>query len=48
MPTYGKNNFKESNVNYLNKDFTSLKNSLIREIFKSRDFQRIQNITKSA
>ena len=30
MPSYGKENFKESNVNYLNKDFTSLKNSLIR------------------
>ena len=29
MPTYGKNNFKESNVNYLNKDFTALKQSLI-------------------
>jgi len=29
MPTYGKNNFKESNVNYLNKDFTSLKQSLM-------------------
>ena len=29
MPTYGKNNFKESNVNYLNKDFASLKSSLI-------------------
>ena len=29
MPTYGKNNFKESNVNYLNKDFTALKSSLI-------------------
>ena len=29
MPTYGKENFKESNVNYLNKDFTSLKQSLI-------------------
>jgi hypothetical protein len=29
MPTYGKENFKESNVNYLNKDFTSLKSSLI-------------------
>ena len=29
MPTYGKNNFKESNVNYLNKDFTSLKTSLM-------------------
>ena len=29
MPTYGKENFKESNVNYLNKDFTSLKTSLM-------------------
>ena len=29
MPTYGKNNFKESNVNYLNKDFTALKTSLM-------------------
>ena len=29
MPTYGKENFKESNVNYLNKDFTSLKQSLM-------------------
>ena len=29
MPTYGKNNFKESNVNYLNKDFASLKQSLM-------------------
>ena len=29
MPTYGKENFKESNVNYLNKDFNELKNSLI-------------------
>ena len=29
MPTYGKNNFKESNVNYLNKDFSSLKTSLM-------------------
>ena len=29
MPTYGKENFKESNVNYLNKDFASLKSSLI-------------------
>jgi len=29
MPTYGKNNFKESNVNYLNRDFASLKNSLM-------------------
>ena len=29
MPTYGKNNFKESNVNYLNKDFTALKSSLM-------------------
>ena len=31
MPTYGKENFKESNVNYLNKDFkikTSLMNYL--------------------
>jgi hypothetical protein len=29
MPTYGKDNFKESNVNYLNKDFLSIKESLI-------------------
>ncbi len=29
MPTYGKENFKESNVNYLNKDFGELKNSLM-------------------
>jgi len=29
MPTYGKDNFKESNVNYLNKDFTALKQSLM-------------------
>ena len=29
MPTYGKENFKESNVNYLNKDFTALKESLM-------------------
>ena len=29
MPTYGKENFKESNVNYLNKDFASLKTSLM-------------------
>ncbi len=29
MPNYGKENFKESNVNYLNKDFTSLKQSLM-------------------
>ena len=29
MPTYGKENFKESNVNYLNKDFNALKKSLI-------------------
>ena len=29
MPTYGKNDFKESNVNYLNKDFDSLKQSLM-------------------
>ena len=29
MPTYGKDNFKESNVNYLNKDFASLKTSLM-------------------
>ena len=29
MPTYGKNNFKESNVNYLNKDFGALKTSLM-------------------
>ena len=29
MPTYGKNDFKESNVNYLNKDFSALKSSLM-------------------
>ena len=29
MPTYGENNFKESNVNYLNKDFVALKQSLV-------------------
>ena len=29
MPTYGKENFKESNVNYLNKDFGALKSSLM-------------------
>ena len=29
MPTYGKDNFKESNVNYLNKDFGALKQSLM-------------------
>ena len=29
MPTYGKQNFKQSNVNYLNKVFASLKNTLI-------------------
>ena len=29
MPTYGKENFKESNVNYLNKDFGALKQSLM-------------------
>ena len=29
MPTYGKENFKESNVNYLNKDFGALKLSLM-------------------
>jgi len=29
MPSYKKDNFKESNVNYLNKDFTELKKSLI-------------------
>jgi len=29
MPTYGKDNFKESNVNYLNKDFGALKESLM-------------------
>jgi len=29
MPNYGKDNFKESNVNYLNKDFGALKNSLM-------------------
>jgi len=29
MPTYGKKDFKESNVNYLNKDFNALKQSLV-------------------
>jgi len=29
MPNYGKQDFKESNVNYLNKDFISLKESLM-------------------
>ena len=29
MPTYGKDKFKESNINYLNKDFASLKQSLM-------------------
>ena len=29
MPTYGKENFKESNINYLNKDFGALKQSLM-------------------
>ena len=29
MPTYGKQNFKESNINYLNKDFQTLKSSLM-------------------
>ena len=29
MPTYGKENFKESKVNYLNKDFGALKESLM-------------------
>ena len=29
MPSYGKNNFKESNVNYLGKDFVTLKTSLM-------------------
>jgi len=29
MPTYGNENFKESNVNYLNKDFAALKQSLM-------------------
>ena len=29
MPTYGKENFKESNVNYINKDFNALKQSLV-------------------
>jgi len=29
MPTYGENEFKESNVNYINKDFNALKQSLI-------------------
>jgi hypothetical protein len=30
MPTYGKENFKESNVNYLNKDFNAIKSSLMQ------------------
>tara|TARA_R100000008_G_scaffold11005_1_gene5521 strand:+ start:4137 stop:6401 length:2265 start_codon:yes stop_codon:yes gene_type:complete len=30
MPTYGKEKFKDSNINYLNKDFTSLKQSLMQ------------------
>ena len=29
MPTYGNGNFKESNINYLNKDFAALKQSLM-------------------
>ena len=29
MPNYGKEDFKESNINYLNKDFASLKQSLM-------------------
>ena len=29
MPNYGKENFKESNVNYLNKDFSEFKTSLM-------------------
>ena len=29
MPSYNNKEFKESNVNYLNKDFSSLKRSLI-------------------
>jgi len=29
MPSYGKSNFKESNINYFNKDFASLKQSLM-------------------
>ena len=29
MPSYNKKEFKESNVNYLNKDFSSLKGSLV-------------------
>ena len=29
MPDYGKENFKESNINYLNKDFSSFKTSLM-------------------
>ena len=28
-PSYNKKEFKESNVNYLNKDFSSLKQSLV-------------------
>ena len=30
MPTYGKKEYKESNVNYLNKDFKNFKNSLVQ------------------
>ena len=30
MPSYGEKNFKESNVNYLNKDFLSFKQSLVQ------------------
>jgi len=29
MPTYGKNDFKESNINYLNKDFGNFRQSLV-------------------
>ena len=29
MPSYDRKDFKESNVNYLNKDFNQFKNSLI-------------------
>ena len=32
MPNYGKDNFKESNVNYLNKDFSSFKTSLMNYV----------------
>ena len=34
MPTYGKENFKESNVNYLNKDYSEV---LEKSIEKSKN-----------